>query len=183
MAATGYDSSFFAKLLMISQRRIQQLAKDGVIPQPIEGKYDLVKTIQGYVKFLQDRVHGGGSSTDLNKEKIRLTSANANKVEIEVEVLKGTLIPAEVVAQVWSDQCTAFKQKVLSLPTKLSHQLSAIQDATQIEALLKSHVKEAMQELSEYCPTDYGIGLSPRATDSDESSTEESEASAGFDGI
>ena len=48
-----------AKLFSLSPRRIQQLAALGVIPRA-EGGYDLLRSIAGYVRFLQRRAEGEG---------------------------------------------------------------------------------------------------------------------------
>jgi len=42
-----------AKLLNLSERRIYQLVKEGVIPKVKSGQYDIVGAIQGYLHHLQ----------------------------------------------------------------------------------------------------------------------------------
>ena len=49
-----------AKLLNLTEVRIQQLAKDGIIVKETRGRYDLWGSIKGYVKYLQDRAIGRG---------------------------------------------------------------------------------------------------------------------------
>ena len=51
-----------AKLFSLSPRRIQQLAALGVIPRAEGGGYDLLRSIAGYVRFLQRRAEGEGSN-------------------------------------------------------------------------------------------------------------------------
>lgn len=42
--------------LNLSSRRIQQLAREGIIPMVNRGKYDLIKCIQNYIIYLKDQV-------------------------------------------------------------------------------------------------------------------------------
>ena len=63
-----------ASLLMLSERRVQQLTREGVIPRAERGRYELVPAVQGYVRYLQER--GGRSSDspiDYHEQKARLT--------------------------------------------------------------------------------------------------------------
>ena len=53
-----YPASTLAKLFHLTERRVQQLARDGIIAKGIKGKYDLVSSVQGYVKYLQERALG-----------------------------------------------------------------------------------------------------------------------------
>ena len=54
-------SDVIAKLFDVTPRRIQQLTKEGVIVATKEGnayKYDLLPTIQRYIKYLSDKANG-----------------------------------------------------------------------------------------------------------------------------
>lgn len=42
-----------AKLLMLTRERLRQLAKEGVIPAAVRGKYPLVATTQSVMRRLQ----------------------------------------------------------------------------------------------------------------------------------
>ena len=149
MKTPNYPASFYAQLFHVTERRIQQLAKDGVIPKSGRGKYPLITTIQGYVRFLQERSMGGEVSTDIQTERQRLISANADKAEIEVKVLKGELIPLDLVTFTWQAMAGAVRSRMLSVPNKSAHVVSFETDVHVIEELLTSQVHEALDELSE----------------------------------
>lgn len=57
-----YESKVIAQLFGVSVRRIQQLTQDGVLETVhISGqrnKYDLIPTIQAYIKYLSDKAYG-----------------------------------------------------------------------------------------------------------------------------
>lgn len=97
---------------------------------------------------------------DIVKERARLTHHQANIAELDEEVKRGELIPAYVVEQVWGDMLASFRAKILSVPTKAAHQFVALTDLSEIQDALKEHLCEALTELSEYEPNDYGVQVS-----------------------
>ena len=41
-----------SQLLKLTERRIQQLAKDGIIPKADRGEYDMIPVVHAYIDFL-----------------------------------------------------------------------------------------------------------------------------------
>jgi phage terminase Nu1 subunit (DNA packaging protein) len=82
----NYPVEFFANLFSLTNRRVQQLAKDGVIPKASRNRYPLLGTVQGYVRYLQARSFSREAEEvgDLQTERTRLAKANADKTEMEV---------------------------------------------------------------------------------------------------
>lgn len=101
---------------------------------------------------------------DLNEERARLTFHQANIAELDEEVKRGELIPSEIAERVWTDMIASFRAKVLSIPTKAAHQFVALTNISEIQDALKEHHHEALLELSEYDPTDYGIKASSNSS-------------------
>ena len=73
----------------------------------------------------------------LQREKTRLTKAQADKAELEVSELEGKLIPATLVQETWQDFVANVRAKLLGLPSKLAHQVIATDDYAEAEKLLK----------------------------------------------
>jgi len=86
----------------------------------------------------------------LEVERTRLTSVQAEKIELEIKVIKGQLIPAEHVREVVDTMLSAFRSKMLSLPTKAAHAVLPLADQAEAEDVLREYVNEALQELSDY---------------------------------
>lgn len=81
----------------MTDRRIQQLARDGVIPKAARGEYDLVGAVQGYVKFLQERAFGKAQATgDVHAERARFLKINADKAELEHNINAGEYAPFDL---------------------------------------------------------------------------------------
>lgn len=97
----------------------------------------------------QGRVH------DYEAERARLTHHQANKTELEESVLRGSLIPAETVERVQGDMVSAFRSKILSIPTKAAHALIGLEELAEAKDVLQQYLFEALKELADYRPSQY----------------------------
>ena len=137
-----------SKLLMLTERRIQQLAKEGVIPRAEHGKYALVGSIQGYIKYLKERVVGGEANPDdLFTQKIRIARSKADLSELEAQKVKGELLKLEEVQAAWIGMVANMRARLLAIPTKAAPIVRTIDSDAEAQALLKSFICEALQEL------------------------------------
>jgi len=93
-----------------------------------------------------------GNDTTLEEEKIKLTSAQAEKVNLEVEVLKGNLIPADEIEEFLTRTFGAFKARCLSIPTKAAPSVIGVIEVLEVEEIIKEYIHEALAELKDYEP-------------------------------
>jgi phage terminase Nu1 subunit (DNA packaging protein) len=146
-----YPVSTISKLLLLTDRRVQQLVKDGVIPKTEHGRYELAPAVQGYIRYLQDRTVGNAAApADYHLEKSRLTRLQADKAEMEVMELSGELVKVEDVVSEWESQLMDMKGKLLSIPSKLATLISEIDNPAEAQDLMDTYIRESLQELSDY---------------------------------
>src|ERR1700744_5731074 len=151
MSTGSYPLSTIAKLLNLTERRVQQLAKEGIVVRDGKGKYDLVGSVRGYVKYLQDRSLGKDlAPIDSHIEKARLLRAQADKTELEVKALQKNLLPVTQIRMSWMMMLSSFRSRMLSIPAKTAHLLAPIDDNAEIERILREQIYEGLTELSEY---------------------------------
>lgn len=129
-----------------------------------------------YKYYLMADVHkhlsaakGSGEERTIEEEKRRLTTAQADKTELEVETMRGTLIPADQVESVWMNMVSAFRAKILSIPHKLAPQAIACANVADAEQVLRAGVYEALTELSAYDSRQYGNLRNPEEGSGDNS--------------
>ena len=145
-----YPVTTIAKILNLTERRIQQLSQEGVIPKNERGRYDLENSIRGYVQYLQDRASGQSlESVDYHKERARLTKLQADEKSLLLEQLRGKLLTVEDVSETWVEMITNARAKLLSLPNKMAGQVTGLQEMAEVEALLKTTIYEALTELAD----------------------------------
>lgn len=71
------NAAIIAKLFGVTDRRIQQLAKEGIIPAAQKRPYmfDLLPTVQSYIRYLSDKANGreakSADAAQVEMEKLR----------------------------------------------------------------------------------------------------------------
>ena len=146
--ATSFNIQAIAKLLKLSERRIQQLAKEGVIPKAERGKYDLIGSVQGYIDYLKAKVGGEFTAEEVLKNKNKLLKAKAELAEIDKMKASGELIPKEEVKRTWLELVQKVKQKLLSIPNKVAPVVVTIKSINEIKLILQDKIYEALYEIS-----------------------------------
>ena len=129
-----YRVEVIAKLFGVTVRRIQQLTQEGVLPTtetPEGRRYDLVPTIQKYVKYLSDKAYGKNRSEkemDLREQKLQadiaLKEAQGELHNMKLSVASGQLVDVEKVKEDYSRFFTTFKKFAMSLPGRLTSMVS-----------------------------------------------------------
>lgn len=148
MADATYAVATIAQLLNISPRRVQQLAREGVIPRAENGRYALVASVQGYVKYLQERSVSRDADEETLHERRRLVKMQADKLEFEIGRLTSELVPTGEVGRAWARLAAAFRARMLALPSRLAAELAAEPDPNVVKARLEDEIHDALEELS-----------------------------------
>lgn len=153
-----------------SQQTITTWQKNGmpISADGISGTANLYDTSDVIDWMIQQEIkrritnHGGNDDDwyDFEKERARLTHHQANIAALDEQVKETELISAETVSRAWCDLSTAFSSKILSIPTKAAHSFISLTDINQIQDCLKVYLNEALSELSDYDPEQYGIPAS-----------------------
>ncbi|MDE1170912.1 MAG: hypothetical protein PW734_06865 [Verrucomicrobium sp.] len=143
-----------AKLFELTEIRVQQLAKEGIVRKAKRGEYELYESIKGYIRYLRRLAAGksgeGEGGNGYDTQRTRLYKARADTQEIIAARMSGTVHDAEVVAAVMNDMVARSRAKLLSIPTVCAPKVADISDPNQILDILKDAVHEALEELSDY---------------------------------
>lgn len=146
--ATTYNTTTIAKLLKLSERRVQQLTKEGIIPRLDRNKYELVPSVHGYIDYLRHQLSAEVSADDIVKNRNRLTLATAELREMEKSKLENELIPTIEVKKTWLQYINLLKTKLLSLPNKAAPQMVTVDNINEAKLVLKERINEALNEIS-----------------------------------
>ena len=146
--ASSFNIDAIAKLLKLTPRRVQQLAKDGIVPKAERGKYDLVSSVHGYIDFLKAKAGGDFTAEEVLKNKNKLLKAKAEIAEIERKKATGELIPKEEVKRTWLELVHKIKQKLLSIPNKVAPVIVTVKNINEIKLILQDKLYEALYEIT-----------------------------------
>ena len=146
--ATSFNITAISKLLKLTERRVQQLAKDDIIPKAERGKYDLISSVHGYIDFLKAKAGGDFTAEDVIKNKNKLMKAKAEIAEIEKQRATGELIPKEEVKSTWLELVNKVKQKLLAIPNRTAPIIVSIKNTNEIKLILQDKIYEALYEIT-----------------------------------
>ena len=153
-------SDIIAKLFSVTERRVQQLAKEGVIPavQTRPYKFDLLPTVQTYIKYLSEKVNGreqkGTDTVQAEADKLRaeadLKQSKAKIAEMQLKELEGTMHRSEDVEAMTNDLVYTVRSMVMALPGRLAMDVVQVQTAAEASALIRTECYKILEELASY---------------------------------
>lgn len=154
-----------AQIFGVSTRRVEQLKTEGIIKG--EGKptkYDLLPTIQAYIRYLSDKANGREkkqADADLMTQKLeaekRIKSAKAEMAEIELKELQGKMHRAEDVEAIMTDHVFFLRSMLMAMPGKLAVDLAGTHTAAEQADRIKTEVYYILENLAgyKYDPEEY----------------------------
>lgn len=145
------NKKMLAKILGKTERTLTEWQKEGM---PIKkngargqsNTYDTEQVIEWLLKRASD------TDSEMERARTRLTSAQADKTELEVEQLRGNLISLDNMKSLWGNVLGAFRARILSIPSRLTPQIATIRDPKKIDKLIKDALHDALNELSNHDP-------------------------------
>ena len=152
------SSQVIAKIFGVSARRIEQLKADGIIKgsgKPT--KYDLLPTIQAYIRFLSDKAYAREKKETLavlEEQKLQaevdIKKAKAETAQLELKELQGKMHRAEDVEKIFTGHVLFLRSLLLAMPGKLAVDLSGEHTAAEQAERVKREVYYILNNLSEY---------------------------------
>jgi hypothetical protein len=151
------SASDLAQALDVTTARIRQMAEEGTVVRSKRGRYDLIRSVRGYVKSVQERKlnqHSGtpasGDAGDYETNRARLTKAKAEMAEMEVSKMRGETLDAKAVEQVVGEMLMDAKSKLEAFEFKLNGLLEGLDTLATRAPVIRGAVAEALTELSKY---------------------------------
>lgn len=133
-----------ASYLMLTERRVNQLAKENILPKISRGEYDLEKCVQSYIAWIQEK-----HSSDFQAEKTRKTRHEADLVEMESKKRSGELVEASEIEKVWAMLLAELKVNLLeNLPARITQSTIGMDDEVKIKHLVKLEIEQALIKTS-----------------------------------
>jgi hypothetical protein len=134
-----------AHTLMVSSRRVQQMAADGTIPPAAPGgMYDLEDSVLAYVRFL----HRHEPHRDLRTARTRLLTAQADRAQARLDQLRGESFPAAQVDHLWRAAREIVLQRFATVPGEVAAAIGMFSTAGEREALMRKVIDAALCDLA-----------------------------------
>lgn len=144
-----YKPSYVAKLLDdLSVRRLQQLAKDGIVPKAEDGMYNAAGCVKGYIRFLKygknEKERSEIVQTDHELKKQNLRAKN-----FENDVREGKFLPRDDVQLVFNEMAATIVQNLAGIPNRLAGPLSTISQPAIIREKIKIELNVARESIAD----------------------------------
>lgn len=153
-------SAIIAKLFGVTDRRVQQLAKEGAIPaasvRPY--KFDLLPTVQAYIRYLSDKANGKEAKsadivqaeTDKLRAEADLKQSKAKIAEMQLNELEGKMHRSEDVEAVTNDLVYTVRSMIMALPGRLAMDIVQAKTAAEASAVIRAECYKILNELAGY---------------------------------
>ena len=140
------SASDLAFLTGLSNQRIFQLVKDGVIVKNGRSNYQLAPSIQAYCEYVRGVSRGSVSSQDEKQERTRYMSAKASLAELDHEERQGNLRRGDVIDSQDYAIATILKNNLQSIPDRQSAILAAETDPAKVHDILSVEVRNSLND-------------------------------------
>lgn len=153
------SAAVLGKIFGVTDRRIRQMAEEGIIVRAAKGRYNLVDSVKNYILSLKLAVDSAGNDNpdgelNIEEEKALHERVKRHISELKLQTMKGELHKADDVRRVMTDMLSSFKTRLMNVPAKVAPVLED-RDAGYIKDRLTSEVTEVLNELKDYDPADF----------------------------
>ena len=154
------STEIMAKLFELDPRRVQQLAKEGILPAASQRpyKFDLLPTVKAYIRYLRDRANGKEAKTadtvKAEADKLRaeadLKQSKAKIAELQLKELEGKMHRSEDVEALTNDLVYTARSMIMALPGRLAMDVVQAGSANEASALIRTECYKILDELAGY---------------------------------
>lgn len=152
------STAVVASLFNLSERRVQQLAKEGVIDgRKVDGVYqfDLLPTVRKYIAYLSDKANGRDQKNRKTEEEklaaeADLKRAKADMAELQLKELRGQMHRSEDVEAITTDLVYTIRSMIIALPGRLAVDVAAVDTAPEASEIIRRECYQVLEELSNY---------------------------------
>jgi len=152
-AEAEVSTTELAAIFGVTARRVQQMAQDGTIIPVRRGYFQLGDAVQRYINFLSKPQISEAEQkleTAKRQSEAQLKLSKAQLAKMEVEELKGKLHRSEDVEGFTEDLIYTIRGALLSLPGRLSVDVTAAQSPAEAAEIIRKEVHKVMRELAAY---------------------------------
>ena len=147
-----------AAILCLSERRVQQLTKEGVLKKyktPAGERYKLVETVQDYIRYLQERVNAKAEAENPWVEKkakaeAELKEAKAEIAKMQWQELEGQMHRSEDVEAIMTDLVYEIRSMITALPGRLAMDTARIKTPEEESVRIRDECNEILNALAAY---------------------------------
>lgn len=145
-----------AKVLDMTERRVQQLSKEGM-PKEGRGKWDVIKVIHWYIKYLRALNDPGGTVKD---ERIKTEQVKRQKMQMEIDKEIGELFYRNEIMKDNAEILLLTKQNFLNLSARTIKTIAREFDIPQSKIpIIKKYIDKEVIEILNHLSNELSRGI------------------------
>ena len=137
-----------AKITGLSQQRLSQLHHRRIWHRA-DSPDSAIRKIIIHLGAVAGGRRGDGD-LDLVQERARLSIAQTEKINFEMQRLRENFVPMELLVEIWSRQTINIKTRLLAIPNKVGSKIGAQTSDTdrKLLSIVDDEIREALTELA-----------------------------------
>lgn len=153
------SAGVMANIFSVSERRVRQMAEEGIVTRAAKGRYKLVESLKHYTLTLKLAAEGANvdspdGEVNIDEEKALHERVKRHIAELRLQAMRGDVHKAGDVERVMTDMLAAFKTRAMGIPSKVAPSLEN-RSTAYIKDRLAKEVLELLNELKDYDPKDF----------------------------
>jgi phage terminase Nu1 subunit (DNA packaging protein) len=94
------------------------------------------------------RIERAGDGSELDRERTRLTKAQADKAELEAALLRSDTVRTPLIEQHWQAMVAAMRAELLALPSRAAPRVLGMTDHNDLVDTLRDEVHSALAHIA-----------------------------------
>jgi phage terminase Nu1 subunit (DNA packaging protein) len=147
------DVGKVASALNLSKQRVQQLVQEG-LPREARGRYDAIKCMLWYVRYLQGALEKRAMPTlddgfsNERAERVRLLRAHADLREMELASQRSLYVSVADYERTLALTIRVVKARVMAIAPRVAPEVVGQQSRVMVHAIIEKHCREALRWLA-----------------------------------
>lgn len=122
--------------------------QENVEPAEVKEEKGRTKRLYNFADVFNAALYGERKKLDFNLERSKKEKAQREKLELEIAVMKGELVPWEMVKRGWDAMLSRFRARLLSLGGVLAVKVHALDTYEECKEVIDQGHHDTLQELS-----------------------------------
>jgi hypothetical protein len=140
-----------AQALNLTEQRVHQLVKEGVLQKEGRGQFDAIKCIRAYIRYLQSLLEADVSAPPSEHQaRVRLLRVQADLKELELSKQRSQFVTIELVEKEVADLVHTTTARVTAIAPRLAPKLVGETSRVMIQAKLEKACKEVLRQLARH---------------------------------
>jgi hypothetical protein len=137
-----------AQALNLTEQRVHQLVKEGVLRKEGRGQFDAIKCIRAYIRYLQSLLETNAIAPSEHRERVRLLRVQADLKEMELSKQRSQLVAVQDADKVVADLARTTTARLMAIVPRLAPELVGETSRVMIQAKLDKACRETLAHLA-----------------------------------